>query len=199
MKHLVFGAMALIAGAFSAQAQDYAIQVGDTLDITVLEDANLNRQVLVRPDGRISLPLAGTIRAAGLSTTAIERVVSDAIADRFTIPPTVSVSVLSLAEPAETVAAEPVLYDVFIMGEVSAPGPKEVEPGTNLLQAFTFAGGLTPFAATKRVQLRRIGADGREQVILFNFDAIQNGAQMNSNVVLRDGDVIIVPERRLFE
>ena len=83
------------------------------------------------------------------------------------------------------------------MGEASAPGPKAVLPGTTFLQALSQAGGLTPFAATKRIQLRRASMPG--QVITVNYAAIMRGAGMNLDPVLAEGDVIIVPERGLFE
>ncbi len=197
MKRLLLGILVLVGAAVAANAQDYRIHIGDTLDVTVLEDENLNRTVLVRPDGRISLPLAGTIQAAGLSTNAIENVIADAISDRFTIPPTVSVSVAGLAEKT---AGTPARISVYVLGEVASPGQKEMKPGTTVLQAFAEAGGVTPFAATKRVQIRRTDRrSGVESLVIFNYDAVQNGAAITSNFALREGDVILVPERRLFE
>jgi polysaccharide export outer membrane protein len=73
-----------------------------------------------------------------------------------------------------------------------------VERGTTLLQFLAESGGLTPFAATKRIQLRRTDAAGQERSYLFNYDAVMSGAQ-TTVITLQKGDVIIVPQRRLFE
>ena len=85
------------------------------------------------------------------------------------------------------------------MGQVATPGMVEVEPGTTLLQAIALAGGLDRFAATKRIQLRRTDSTGQERLYLFNFKAVERGGAIQSMITLREGDVIIVPERRLFE
>ena len=102
-----------------------------------------------------------------------------------------------LIEPVVPTETEEAVVNIYIMGEASAPGPKAVLPGTTFLQALSQAGGLTPFAATKRIQLRRVSMPG--QVITVNYAAIMRGAGMNQDPVLAEGDVIIVPERGLFE
>ena len=90
-------------------------------------------------------------------------------------------------------------FPIYVLGRVSDPGLREVETGTNLLQAVALAGGLDRFAATKRIQLRRRGADGQEQIFVFNYKAVERGAAIESMITMREGDVILVPERRLFE
>ena len=86
------------------------------------------------------------------------------------------------------------------MGEVGSSGMIEVKPGTTFLQALSQAGGLTPFAATKRLQLRRTDPVTRAQkVYRVNYRAIMDGAALNRDISLIEGDVIVVPERRLFE
>ena len=176
-----------------AQSAGYRIQPGDQLAITVLEDDTLNRQVLVLPDGRISVPLAGTVRASGQSVESVEKVIADRLASNFAVRPSVFVSVVSVDETAGT-------FPIFVLGEVRASGAIEVEPGTTLLQAIALAGGPGRFAATKRIQLRRTDpATGQERMYLFNFKAVERGGAIQSMITLREGDVIIVPERRLFE
>ena len=86
------------------------------------------------------------------------------------------------------------------MGEIANPGKFQVEPGTTLLQFLASSGGFTRFAATKRVQLRRRDASsGQEKVYRFNYDAVERGATIVGEIVLRKGDVVVVPERGLFE
>ena len=87
-----------------------------------------------------------------------------------------------------------------MLGEISSPGEKKVRRGTTVLQALASTGGFTKFAATKRILLRRTNSrTGEQSVSRINYKAIASGASGGKDVVLADGDVIIVPERRLFE
>jgi polysaccharide export outer membrane protein len=177
-----------------AQSAGYRIQPGDSLAITVLEDETLNRQVLVLPDGRISVPLAGSITAAGRTVDAVESAIADKLASNFAVRPSVFVSVANLAVPFTGT------FPIYVIGQVNNPGEVQVLPGTTLLQAIALGGGLDRFAATKRIQLRRTDAStGQERLYLFNFNAVERGGAVQSMITLREGDVIIVPERHLFE
>lgn len=175
-------------------AQDYRLRPGDTVQVEVLEDTTLNRSAMVLPDGKISLPLTGSVRAAGRTLAQIQADLATRLAPNFAEPPTVFVTLASLAErvtaPARTI-------DIFILGAANTPGRVEVPPGTTVLQAIAAAGGLSPFAATKRLQLRRIDKSGSENIYRIDFDAIERGASNTTRLV--DGDVIVVPQRRLFE
>ncbi len=196
--------LALVATAAAAQ-QDYRIRPGDTLSIEVLEDPGLNRQVTVLPDGRFSFPLAGTLTGGGQTIEDIQASIGAAIGSNFNAPPNVFVGVQPApAEPviqaAPRAPAAPVTIDIYLLGEVAAPGIRPVEPGTTFLQALSQSGGLTRFAATKRIQLRRTDpATRRQQVITINYKALADGATLSQDFPLAEGDVILVPERRLFE
>jgi polysaccharide export outer membrane protein len=195
MRQILLAALAALLAAPLAWAQSagYRIQPGDTLGITVLEDESLNQQSLVTPDGRISVPLAGTVQAAGRSVEAIESTIADRLASNFAVRPNVFVSVISVENPEDT-------FPIYVIGQVGEPGLVEVLPGTTLLQAVALAGGLDRFAATKRIQLRRADPQtGQERLFLFNFKAVERGGSITSMITLREGDVLIVPERRLFE
>jgi len=190
------------AALAGAQGGNYQVQPGDRLSIEVLEDAQLNRSVLVTPDGNFSFPLVDPVRAAGRTTSQIERALASQLAPSFASPPTVFVSVSTLAPEMlrddEEEADETVT--VYVVGEVNNPGPKGVFPNTTVLQLLSQAGGFTPFAATKRLQLRRTDtATGRQRLFVINYRAISRGATVNDMPVLREGDVLLVPERRLFE
>jgi polysaccharide export outer membrane protein len=194
MRQVLLALLTLVLAApmALAQAAGYRIQPGDVLSVTVLEDETLNRQALVLPDGRISVPLAGTIRASNQTVESVEKVIADRLASNFAVRPNVFVSVTTVNEDGLT-------FPIYVLGRVSDPGLREVETGTNLLQAVALAGGLDRFAATKRIQLRRRGADGQEQIFVFNYKAVERGAAIESMITMREGDVILVPERRLFE
>ena len=89
--------------------------------------------------------------------------------------------------------------DIFVLGEVGSPGKMTVTPGSTVLQVFAQMGGFTRFAATARVQLRRTNAQGIENVYALDYDAIEAGLSNDGMVQLIAGDVIVVPQRRLFE
>jgi polysaccharide export outer membrane protein len=206
MRRLLHAALALaltcaaLAPAAWAQSS-YRVQPGDLLDVTVLEDDALNRQVLVGPDGRISLPLAGTVAAGGQTLEAVENTIADQLASNFAARPSVFVALAALAPPPEAAEVLPGdLMSVYVMGQVLNPGAFEVEPGLNVLQAISLAGGMDRFAATKRVQIRRTDPrTGQERLFLFNFRDVERGGSIQNTLFMQDGDVIIVPERRLFE
>lgn len=184
---------ALAAPLALAQSAGYRIQPGDSLAITVLEDDTLNRQVLVLPDGRISVPLAGSVQAAGNTVESVESTIADRLASNFAVRPNVFVSVVEVAEEQDT-------FPIYVLGQVQNPGLVEVLPGTTLLQAVALSGGLDRFAAAKRIQLRRTDTStGQERLYLFNYRAVERGGSIESMITLREGDVILVPERRLFE
>jgi len=188
-----------LAGVATAQS-NYRIQPGDTLQIEVLEDANLNRSVLVLPDGSISFPLAGTVKAGGRSVDTVASTLSSEMASNFAVEPTVLVSVAALAPKQPRGEVEPDLMNVYIVGEANEPGRKEVLPGTTLLQFLAEAGGLSRFAAEKRIQLRRVDPQsGQETVYRFNYRSMGGSDSISGTTVLAPGDVIVVPERRLFE
>jgi polysaccharide export outer membrane protein len=211
MLRTLLGLMMAIILVPAAWAQSsYRIQPGDVLNMEVLEDPSLNRNLLVLPDGTVSLPLVGAIAASGKSVDGMQSAISAALAPKFASPPTIFLSVGQLNATTQAVAnataglaASSVtssgLMSVFALGEVNKPGRLDIEPGTTLLQFLAENGGLTKFAATKRIQLRRVDSKtGKETLYNFDYKAVQRGANAPV-IVLREGDVVVVPERRLFE
>lgn len=192
--------MLMTASVAFAQSE-YRARAGDTLLIEVLEDASLNRSTVILPDGRISFPFAGTIKAAGRTISQIEAAITAGIQSNFASTPNVFVAVQPKERrPVSGAAKEPDTINVYFLGEVNKPGLVKVEPGTTFLQAIAQSGGLTKFAATKRLQLRSVNKTTGEQTIYsFNYKAISDGGVMRADPKLKDGDVILVPERRLFE
>ena len=197
----LMAAVFLILPLQSAAQDNYLIRPGDTLRIEVLEDPTLDRNVSILPDGRFSFPFAGTILAGNRTITQVERAVASGIASNFAAEPNVFVSVVSLAQdeilPGEE---EGPTIDVFFLGEVAAPGGIAVPVGTTFLQAMALNGGFTNFAALKRIQLRRTDPHTHQQTLYqIDYDALTRGAVLEGPIVLKEGDVILVPERRLFE
>lgn len=204
MKHILLAMQLVLVSALtglfvaeSAEAQDYRIRAGDVLRVEVLEDTALNREVLVLPDGRISFPLVGTLQVGGNTVNQARAALTSALEPNFAVAPSVFVSIARLREPGQPAA--PATIRVYALGEIANPGLREVVPGTTLLQFLSQSGGLSRFAATRRIQLRRVDADGRERVYPIDYRAIERGQALANPIVLQEGDVILVPERRLFE
>jgi polysaccharide export outer membrane protein len=196
--------LGIMGAATMVWAQDdlYRVRPGDILRIEVIEDASLNRTVLVRPDGRITLPLAGSLNAGGRSVEAVQSSLAILLAPNFATTPNVFVSIDRLGErPLDTLtgeAPEPTI-DIYVLGEVARPGKLALSTDTTVLQLFAQMGGFTNFAAKKRIQLRRTLKSGEEKIYTLNYNAIESGASRNGMVALADGDMIVVPQRRLFE
>ncbi len=190
--------ISLIVGAVAAvpalAQSSYRIQPGDVLSINVLEDSSLSDELLVLPDGRINMPLAGQLAVGGRNVRQVEEALATQLEPNFASRPTVTVSIATIGEPEEP---DPIL--VYAVGEAGSPGRYEVPPGTTLLQFFAEMGGFSRFAATKRVMLRRTDSAGNERVFRFNYDAILEGTGQGATTRLADGDVVVVPQRRLFE
>ncbi len=170
-------------------AQEYRVQPGDTLRVEVVEDASLNRVVLVAPDGRFALPGAGSVRASGLTISQIQANLTSRLAANFVTPPNVFVGIEGLAPERD-----PRTIAIFVVGEGNTVGRVEIAPGTNLMQAIAQFGGFTNFAAVKRIQLRR-----GSEVFNINYNSILDGSSTNGAVRMREGDVIVIPQRKLFE
>lgn len=191
-------ALALMAGPGLAQ-QPYKIRPGDQLSIEVLEDPSLNRSVLVLPDGSFTFPFAGQLQAGGRTVLAVQNSLTERLASNFAAPPNVFVSAgpLMVAPPATAGAPVNDTFGIYAMGEINSPGKVTIpdDEGITLLQAIAQVGGFTRFAATKRIELRR-PSKGGETIHIFNY---KDGGGISGATPLRPGDVIVVPERRLFE
>jgi polysaccharide biosynthesis/export protein len=188
----------LFLGGFATGALAQTIKSGDNLSISVLQDPKLDRQVVVDPSGQIAFPLAGHIRARGLTPQAVENIIKDRLRPNYkdeALDVTVAFTGTTRPEPPE----EDLKPKVFITGEVIRPGSYVVRQRTTLMQAIALAGGLGPFAAKRRLQVRRRSEGGDETIFAFDYRAYEAGYDLEGNVTLHAGDVIVVPERGLFE
>ena len=192
----------LAAPLLPALAQDgsYLIRPGDVLQVEVLEDPGLNRSVLVSPDGRITMPLAGAIRASGKTIEDVQNELAGHLTPNFAVKPNVYVSIERIAErPSGGGVRAVATIDIYVIGEGEDSGKLSVTPGTTVLQLFAQMGGFSRFAATKRIELRRTdrgtGAMTRYNI---NYDAIMHGTSRIGDTVLVKDDVIVIPQRKLF-
>lgn len=159
---------------------EFRIGSGDRLKISVWKHEDLSQEVTVRPDGNISLPLVGEVRAGGRTGPEIAKDVEARLAKFYTEPAPVTVVVVDVKS-----------YKVYVLGEVQKPG--ELVPGQQItvLQALAMAGGLTPFAQKDAIVIVRRDAGG-ERRIPFNYSAVVAG-DLQQNLPLQSGDTIVVP------
>ena len=185
-------ALALLCGFWTA-ASGQVLKPGDTISISVYQDPKLDRQIVIGESGIISFPLAGQIRAAGLTPQALERALRTRLQDRFTGDLDISVALMPPAQLEQELRPR-----FFVTGQVQRPGQFSIRLRTNLLQAIAMAGGFGPFAAKSRIQVRR-QVRGAEEIYLFNYYAYRAGYNVEANIDLRPSDVIIVPERSILD
>ena len=158
----------------------YTINSGDILDISVWNEDALKRVIRVLPDGYISFPLVGEIAVSGASLPQIKQQLTEKLA-RFIADPVVNISVQS---------AEGNI--VYVIGQVKRPGQFVMYQPLDVMQVLSLAGGLTAFAqANDIVILRR--TDNGKAAIEFEYGALEEGDELDSNILLKSGDVIVVP------
>ena len=160
---------------------DYVIGPQDVLLVHVWKNDSLSRQLPVRPDGKISLPLLHDIHAAGLTPMQLRDKIAAALAE-FMPNPEVSVAVLEVHS-----------YRVSVLGEVQRPGMLELKAPTTVLEALALAGGFQPFASPSKIVIFRKDGRGDTQKLRFNYNRAIGGDGGEDNVTLRAGDVIVVP------
>jgi polysaccharide export outer membrane protein len=158
----------------------YFVRPGDLLQVSVWKEDYLERDVLVRPDGGISFPLAGDVVAADHTVSEIR----DSIAQKLS---------RYIPDPVVTVAVKEIGGNkIYILGQVQRPGTFVMNPRVDVMQALAMAGGATPFAALNDIKiLRRSG--GRQEVIDFRYSDVERGRRLEQNVMLESGDIIVVP------
>jgi polysaccharide biosynthesis/export protein len=183
----------------------YLLKAGDVIEVTVWQDPKLNRRVIVGPDGSIAFPLAGHFKAGGRSVVAVESELRSILQKQYKDQIDVTVSVAEIKElpvppppPPAPPPPPPIDPAFFITGEIKKPGKYFFKTTTNVLQAISLAGGLGTFAASRRIVVRR-KINGSETLLDFDYDAFTTGVDLSNNFKVHSGDVIIVPEKGLFE
>jgi polysaccharide export outer membrane protein len=168
------------AAPAAAGVGTYPVNAGDLLEVLVWKEENLQKQVVVRPDGYFSFPLTGDIRAEGRTIEAIRGDISAQIA-RYIPDPVVSVSIF-----------EPRGSKVYVIGQVNRPGEFPINRYVDVIQALSMAGGTTAFAKLDSIQiLRREGAT--QTATTFAYGDIAEGKRLQQNIVLKPGDTVLVP------
>ena len=188
VKLLVLGTCALGATAGAQQSEGmpsadqagYRINAGDRLEVSVWKEPELQREVLVGPDGAFSFPLAGDIVAQGRTATEVRQELESRLA-RYIPDLVTTVTVLDVRGNS-----------IFVIGQVNNPGTFVMNPVLDVMQALSMAGGMTPFASLKNIRILR-RENGVQTAHRFDYTNVADGRSLEQNILLRSGDVVIVP------
>ena len=161
---------------------DYKINSGDILEIFVWNEEALTREVIVRSDGYISIPLAGEFRAGGQTPIQLTEAITTALGKYLNDKPVVTVSLRAMDGNI-----------VYILGKVNRPGAYTVAARVDVTQALAWAGGLNAFADENDIQILRRDDAGNQRAMPFNYSGVKSGEDLGTNIVLESGDIVIVP------
>lgn len=164
----------------AADSNSYIIGAEDVLYIHVWKEETLSKTVTVRMDGKISLPLVDDIQAAGITPLRLKEKLTESLKD-FVEAPSVTVIVMEANS-----------FKVYFSGEIKTPGVLRLRTETSLAQAISMVGGLTEWANQSKIIIIR-KENGREKRFTVNYKKIVKGKDLDSNIILKSGDTIIVP------
>jgi polysaccharide biosynthesis/export protein len=166
-------------------SKEFLLGPEDVLEVTVWRNQDLSRTVVVRPDGKISLPLIGDVQASGLNSSQVAAKIAARLTE-FKENPNVSVSLKEVNS-----------YFIFVLGEVLKPGKYPLKSYATVLQGVSMAGGFTPFSSKNKMQVIRTytNEDGKENQIRIPvpYNEMVNGKGRIENFILKSGDTIVVP------
>lgn len=158
----------------------YHVGVEDELQISVWREPEISSQVVVRPDGCISLPLLNDVQVVGLTTKELQDVITQKLRGILT-------------EPQVTVIVRQIRSrKVYLIGQVNKPGSYVLNGNKTVLQLLAEAGGVGQFAKTKSMYVVR-KSEGREVRLPFNYKRALTGKDSKSDIALFPGDMIVVP------
>jgi polysaccharide biosynthesis/export protein len=160
---------------------DFIIGNDDVLAINVWKEPDLTRQLPVRSDGKISLPLIGDVQAAGRTPTQLEQDITDKL-KAFITDPQVAVIVQQINS-----------LKFNILGEVVRPGSYPLTSGMTIVDAIAAAGGFKDFAKKKGIYVLRQNTSGSESRYEFNYNEFIKGKNTKQNITLKQHDTVIIP------
>ncbi len=175
-------AIVLITWSMLVAAEEaYTLNPGDVLQISVWNEEALQQEVMVLPDGTISFPLVGIINVKSKTLAQVQEQIKKKLS-RVIPDPEINVTV-------RTVTGN----NIFIIGKVNRPGQIPLIGPTDVMQALSLSGGFTPYAKTDSIRIIRRDAKGKQQIINFDYDLIAKGKALETNILLKSGDTIVVP------
>jgi polysaccharide export outer membrane protein len=158
----------------------YTVGDSDVLHVNVWQEPEVTQNVVVRPDGNISLPLINEVQVSGMTIPQIQNLIAEKLKS-FVNDPNVTVTVLEVHSK-----------HVFITGEVTRPGDYPLTTQITVVQLIAQAGGLTPFAKSESIVILRM-VNGAQQSLKFKWKEVMHGKNTEQNIVLQPGDTVVVP------
>ena len=190
MKNILWLALVILASTFSRAAtaaeDGFVILPGDVLQINVWKEEGMDQEVLVLPDGTITFPLIGTLAASDMDPAALQATIRRKL-NSYIPDAAVTVSVKALLG-----------HKISVIGQVQEPGDVILSTRTGVMQALSEVGGLTPYADENDIIVIRKNADGEKEKIPFPYKAITKGHELEKDIDLVPGDIIVVPAASLF-
>jgi len=166
--------------ASSALNDSYVIGASDVVMVSVLKEPTLSSSLLVRPDGMISMPLLGDVKASGLTPLQLAAEITAKL-KKYIQDPNVTIILNQMNSKK-----------VYLIGEgIGRTGPVEMTPGMTLLQAIATAGGLTQYANAKKIYILRTEGGKQQKIPVQYKQALRGDASLN--LTLNPGDTIVVP------
>lgn len=176
---LVVVCRASLAQETRPAGEGYEVHPGDLLYIAVWKEPELQQEVLVRPDGAFSFPLTGEIDATGKRVEEIRQEVEQRLS-RY------------IPDLVVTVSVRETNNKIYVIGQVNDPGEFVVNPMVDVMQAISMAGGTTAFADLREIRILR-RTDAGQRALSFRYDEVIRGRNLEQNIVLQSGDVVVVP------
>lgn len=171
----------LILSTFATGSEySYNIGPGDVIEISVWRDESLKRQIIVPPDGIIAFPLIGDINVQGMTVEDIRNTVTKKL-EAYIQDAVVTVMLVEINS-----------MRAYVIGKVNKPGSFPVLMDTNVMQMLSMAGGLNPFASERNIHILRTRGDSTIK-IPFNYRQVLRGNNLEQNIILQRGDVVVVP------
>ena len=158
----------------------YVLQPGDVIDVSVWKEPDLQREVLIRPDGGLSFPLAGEITTTGMTVDAVRLALTERL-KRYLPNPVVTVAVKTIGGNR-----------IYVLGKVNHAGEFTFSSPVDVMQALSLAGGTTPYAASNDIVILR-RHDGRVEALRFRYGEVERGKDLSQDVLLQSGDTVVVP------
>jgi polysaccharide biosynthesis/export protein len=158
----------------------YHLQPGDVIEVSVWKETDLQKEVLVRPDGAFTFPLAGEVDARAKSVEEVRSILAERL-QRYVPNPVVTVALKAIGGNR-----------IYVLGKVNHAGEFPFSSALDVMQAISLAGGATPYAALNDIVILR-RQNGRQQSFNFHYSDVARGRDLAQNIQLESGDTVVVP------
>ena len=174
------GVLSPLAALSQGDEEGYRVKPGDVLRVSVWREEDLQGLVLVAPDGSFAFPLVGYVDARGTTVVELQQIVTERLS-------------ALISEPVVTVSLEEINGNkIYVIGQVNQPGAYVMNPAVDVMQSLAMAGGATAFASLDDIVILRRNASG-QAALRFRYSAVVRGRDLEQNIQLQSGDIVVVP------